>query len=137
MAKNTVQVNVGSALTKIEFKDDDGIVLGFLKINLTDVRLVGKLEKIAKFFADYQFEGDTMEYLLNLDNLLVQKFSYLLGYDCSDTLFGILSPTTITDRGEMFAHEILGKISETFSEKIKERAAARAAAISKYTQKYK
>ena len=135
MAKN-INMNVGSALTKIEFKDEDGIVLGFLKINLTDVRLIGKLEACGKFFKNYQFEGNDLDKLIALDRDLMDRFCYVLGYDCRETLFGVLSPTTIFEDGEMFAITILNRISEEFSETIKQRAEARAMAIQKYTQKY-
>lgn len=135
MAKN-IEMNVGNALTKIEFKDEDGIVLGFLKINLMDARLVGKLSDCAEFFKNYKFDGSDMEKLVAIDRDLMDKFCYVLGYDCRETLFGILSPTTIFEDGSMFAISILNKISEVFSAEVKERAAARAKAMQKYTQKY-
>lgn len=135
MGKN-IAMNVGNALTKIEFKDEDGIVLGFLKINLMDVRLVGKLNDCAKFFNSYQFDGSDVEKLAALDRDLMDKFCYVLGYDCRETLFGVLSPTTIFEDGSMFALAVLNKISEVFSQEVKERAAARALAMRKYTEKY-
>lgn len=132
----SIEMNVGSALTKIEFKDEDGVVLGFLKINLTDVRLVGKLNDCAEFFMNYKFEGTNVEKLMAIDNDLMDKFCYVLGYDCRETLFGVLSPTTIFEDGRMFAISILEKISEVFSAQVKQRAEARAKAMQKYTQKY-
>lgn len=135
MAKN-IEMNVGSALTKIEFKDEDGIVLGFLKINLTDVRLVGKLNDCAAFFKSYKFDGTDVEKLTSLDRELMDKFCYVLGYDCRETLFGVLSPTTIFDDGHMFAICILEKISDVFSAQVKQRAEARGKAMQKYIQNY-
>ena len=135
MGKN-IEMNVGNALTKIEFKDEDGIVLGFLKINLTDIRLVEKLNQCAAFFKNYQFEGSDVEKLMAIDRDLMDKFSYVLGYDCRETLFSVLSPTTICEDGSMFAVEILNKIANEFSENVKQRAEARAKAMQKYTQKY-
>lgn len=135
MRKN-IEMNVGSALTRIEFKDEDGIVLGFLKINLTDVRLVGKLTECAEFFKNYKFTGKNIEELARIDRDVAEKFCYVLGYDCNETLFGVLSPTTIMDDGNMFAISVLNKISEVFSTEVKEKAAARAAAMRKYTEKY-
>lgn len=133
---NNIEMNVGNALTKIEFKDEDGIVLGFLKINLTDIRLVGKLEQCAAFFKNYKFEGSDVEKLAAIDRDLMDKFCFLFGYDCRETLFGVISPTTVFEDGSMFAIEILNKISSEFSENIKQRAEARAKAMQKYTQKY-
>ena len=131
-----IKMNVGNALTKIEFTDEDGIVLGFLKINLTDIRLVGKLKQCAAFFQNYKFEGTDVEKLESIDRDLTDKFSYVLGYDCRETLFSVLSPTTICEDGSMFAIAILNKIASEFSENIKQRAEARAKAMQKYTQKY-
>jgi hypothetical protein len=71
-----------------------------------------------------------------IDRDLMDKFSYVLGYDCRETLFSVLSPTTICEDGSMFAIAILNKISEEFSENVKQRAEARAKAMQKYTQKY-
>lgn len=132
----SIEMNVGKALTKIEFKDEDGIVVGFMKINLTDVRLVGKLNDCAAFFKSYHFEGSDIEKLTAIDRDLMDKFCYLLGYDCRDTLFGVLSPTTIFEDGSMFAISILNKVSEVFSTEVKQRAEARKKAMEKYTQKY-
>lgn len=135
MGKN-IEMSVGSALTRINFKDEDGIVVGFLKINLTDVRLVGKLHECAEFFQKYKFDGTSVEELVRVDQDIAEKFCYVLGYDCRETLFGVLSPTTIMGNGEMFAISVVGKIGEVFSAEIKEKAAARAEAMRKYTQKY-
>lgn len=132
----SIEMNVGNALTKIDFKDEDGIVVGFLKINLTDVRLVGKLNDCAAFFKNYKFDGFDIEKLTAIDRDLMDKFCYVLGYDCRDTLFGVLSPTTIFEDGSMFAISILNKISEVFSAEVKQRAEARKKAMEKYTQKY-
>lgn len=136
MAESIKKVSVGAALTRIEFTDDDGILCGFLKINLTDIRLAKRLEDIAEYFSNYQFSGDSAERLQELDKALVQKFSYLLGYDCETTLFGVLSPTSITGSGEIFANFVIHEISEVFDQQIKEKAAARAAAMKKHTEKY-
>lgn len=135
MGKN-IEMNVGNALTKIDFKDEDGIVLGFLKINLMDVRLVNKLNDCAAFFKNYKFEGTDVEKLSAIDLDLMDKFCFILGYDCRDTLFGILSPTTVLEDGSMFAIEILNRISEVFSVEVKQRAEARKKAMQKYTQNY-
>lgn len=135
MGKN-IEMSVGGALTRIEFKDEDGIVLGFLKINLTDVRLVAKLNECAEFFRNYKFDGTGVEKMVSIDRDLAEKFCYVLGYDCRETLFGVLSPTTIMENGEMFAISVLGKISEVFSTEVKQKAAARAEAMRKYTEKY-
>lgn len=132
----SIEMNVGNALTKIDFKDEDGIVVGFLKINLTDVRLVGKLNDCATFFKNYKFDGSDIEKLTAIDRDLMDKFCYVLGYDCRETLFGVLSPTTIFEDGSMFAISILNKISEVFSAEVKQRAEARKKAMQKYTQKY-
>lgn len=135
MAKN-IEMNVGSVLTKIEIKDDDGIVLGSLKINLMDVRIVSRIHDCALFFRDFKFDETGTDGLAAIDRALEDKFCYLLGYDCRESLFGVLSPTTVFSGGEMFALCVLDKISEAYSEEMKERAAARMAAVRKYTDKY-
>lgn len=135
MDKN-IEMNVGSVLTKIEIKDDDGIILGSLKINLMDVRIVSRIHDCALFFRDFKFDETGADGLAAIDRALEDKFCYLLGYDCRESLFGVLSPTTVFRSGEMFAIAVLEKISETYSEEVKDRAAARMAAVRKYAGKY-
>lgn len=135
MAEN-IRHNVGSALTRIEFTDDDGITLGFLKINLTDIRLAERLNAVSRFFQEYKYDGEADGYIADLDRCLREKFSFVLGYDCQETLFSVLSPTTLMEDGDMFANEILKKISEVLAANIKKKAEARAAAVAKYTSRY-
>ena len=129
----SIAMKVGSALTKIEFLDEDGICLGFLKINLTDPRLVGRMQDCAAFFENYQEEGSGPD---ALNKALVERFCYALGYDCSNTLFGVLNPTDLFDDGTMFAIFVLNKIGEKFSDGAKQQAEARAKALRKHTDKY-
>lgn len=133
-----IELNVGGLLTPIEFADADGFVIGRLKINLTDIRLVNKLKNISEFFAAYQMQSDGsgLDKMAALDAELEEKFSYLLGYDCRDTLFGVLPPTAIFEDGEMFAIKIINVLGETISEQVKAKAAERAAAIAQYTAKH-
>lgn len=135
MAKN-VEVSIGNALTKIVFRDDDGDVIAWFKINLMDARLPGKLDEVAAFLRTQSFDGSVVEKLEQLDNALIEKFNYLLGYDCRGTLFGRLSPTTVFSDGDMFTTKILHRISESFTEEVKARAAQRAAAVENFTAKY-
>lgn len=135
MAKN-IELNVGTVLTKIEIKDDDGIVLGFLKLNLMDARIVTRIHDCEKFFSGFSFDETGVDGIVAIDRAMEEKFSYLLGYDCRESLFGVLSPTTVFRNGEMFAIAVLEKISEAYSEEVKERAAARMKAVRKYTDKY-
>ena len=133
-----IGLNVGGLLTPIEFTDADGLVIARLKINLTDIRLVNKLKNIAEFFTAYQIQSDGTGFdkVATLDAELEEKFSYLLGYDCRDTLFGVLPPTAIFEDGEMFAIKIINVLGDTVSEQVKAKAAERAAAIAKYTAKH-
>lgn len=132
---NIVGASVGSVLTKIEFKDDD-FVLGYIRINLTDARIVERMEKCAEFFRDFKPEGEGIQKLRAMDNAIIERFNYLLGYDCESTLFGVVSPTTITDSGDFFALTVLSRISEVFQDEIKRKVEARANAIKKHTAKY-
>lgn len=135
MAKN-VEVSVGDALTKIVFRDNDGDIIAWFKINLMDARLPGKLGEFAAFLRIQSFEGSVVEQMEQLDNALIEKFNYLLGYDCRGTLFGRLSPTTVFSDGDMFITKILHRISDSYTEEVKAIAAQRAAAVEKFTAKY-
>lgn len=135
MAKN-IEMKVGSVLTRVNITDDSGEVLGWLKINLSDARIISRIHDCALYFRDLKIEDNGADGLAKLDAEMEDKFSYLLGYDCRENLFGVLSPTTVFRNGEMFAVSVLETISGAYSEEAKERAAARVAAVRKYTDKY-
>lgn len=132
-----LEVNVGAVLTPIEIKDADGTTLGTAKINLFDIRLVARIREIAEFFRTYKIDGTDPAAVAKLDEILLEKFCFMLGYDCRDSLFRVLSPTTILPNGEMFAMEIVSEITKRFTDDVKERAAARAQLIAQYTKKHR
>lgn len=134
MVKN-IETNVGTALTRIDFIDDDGMLLGFLKVNLSDARLIGRLGKFATFFRDYA-SGKENRKNVSLNQAAAEQFCELLGYDCKDTLFGVLGPTSVLASGEMFAGRILRAITSEFVDEAKRRLNGKISQIEKHTEKY-
>ena len=47
----TVNENLGSSVLKFTFTDSDGDVVASFRLNPADVRLVGRIQEAAKFFA--------------------------------------------------------------------------------------
>lgn len=138
MAK-TIDMNIGASLTKFTFSDADGDVFASFKMNVADARIIGKCHEIAEFFKDQSNHppaASAGEAMAQLDKLVEDKFCYLLGYDCRQSLFGFMSPTTILADGEMFAVKVLERISEVVGAELKKRGEARAKAVSKHTAKY-
>ena len=135
MAKN-IEMKGGSVLTRVNITDDDGEVLGWLRSNRSDARIISRIHDCALYFQNLKIEDNGADGLAKLDAAMEDKFCYLLGYDCRESLFGVLSPTTVFRNGEMFAVSVLETISGAYSEEAKERAAARGAGVRKYTDKY-
>ncbi len=132
----TIEKNVGNALTKIEFKDSDGALLGWLEINLIDERFIGRLAGFAQYFRSYKEEGNDVKRERNLNQTVKERFSELLGYQCDETLFGRLNPLTVLENGETFIGVIMRTITQEFIDEARRRMAAKTAAIRKHTEKY-
>ena len=132
----TIEKNVGDVLTKIEFKDSDGTLLGWLEINLKDESIIGRLADFAKYFRSYREAGDPEERAQDLNRKAKEQFSALLGYDCANTLFGCLGPFAILENGEMFSCVVIRTITQEFISEAKQRMELKTAAIRKHTGKY-
>ena len=138
MAK-TVDTNLGSSILKFTFTDEDGDVVASFRLNPTDVRLAGRIQEAASFFAQMAKEAPadaTVDDVLKYNNAVEDKICYVLGYDAKNSLFGFMSATTILEDGEMFAKKILDKIEAAVLPEIRKRKAALMAGVKKHTAKY-
>lgn len=135
----TVNTNLGSSILKFTFTDDDGEVVASFRLNPADVRLAGRVQEAANFFrkaAQSAPEQATAADILKYNNDVEEEICRVLGYDARESLFGLMSATTILADGEMFAQKILDMISEAVLPEIQKRKAALAAAVKKHTAKY-
>ena len=135
----TVNENLGSSVLKFTFTDSDGDVVASFRLNPADVRLVGRIQEAAKFFAQAAKEAPekaTAEDILKFNNAVEDKICDVLGYDARQSLFGFMSATTVLEDGEIFAKKILDKIEKAAVQEIHKRKETLMAAVRKHTAKY-
>lgn len=125
-------------MRKILYRDGDGEIIAFVKINPADNRLPSRLRDFAvKAKQKAKTAGsESIDALGQCDDAISDLFCELLGYDCRKTLFGIVSPTTVLDDGRLFAACVLEDIKSVAKPELEKAARARRAAIEKHLQKY-
>lgn len=136
---SVVNSNLGAALMHFRFTDGDGEVLASFRMNPGDIKLAHRCQEISSFFENLSKntpEHATIEDAVKFNDELEEKFCYLLGYDAKQSLFGLLSATSIMEDGNMFAVHVLDKITEHVGPEIQKRKQAMSAAVSKHIAKY-
>lgn len=125
-------------MRKILYRDGDGEIIAFVKINPADNRLPSRLRDFAvKAKQKAKMPGsESIDALGQCDDVIADLFCEFLGYDCRKTLFGIVSPTTVLDDGRLFATCVLEDIKSVAKPELEKAARARRAAIEKHLQKY-
>lgn len=134
-----INTNLGASLMKFTFSDEDGEVLASFRMNPADVKLAHRCQEVSAYFGDLEkrvAENETLEDAVRFNDELEDKFCYLLGYDAKQSLFGILSATTIMGDGDLFAVKVMERINEAVIPEIVKRKQAMAAAVAKHTAKY-
>lgn len=130
--------DLGSAIKKFTFVDVDGDVLATMKINPMDVRLSARMKEVGDFFQNElpEYENkQNLESLVEFNNAVEDKICYVLGYDAKQSLFGMLSATTILPDGDFFAEKIANLIKEAIEPVVTERV-EKMKKVKKYTEKY-
>ena len=130
-----IEVNVGDVLTPVVITDGSGTKVGAAFINAGDIRIPARITEIIEYMKSIDVDDADYDTLLKFDKVLVDKFCYLVGYDCRRSLFGIVSPTTRCG-GKFAAHLIVEKVMECISDEVKKKAAERTEKINQYVQPY-
>ena len=110
-----INTNIGTSLIKFTFSDEDGEVLASFRMNPADVKLAHRCQEVSAYFESMEqkvSETETLEDAVRFNDELEDKFCYLLGYDAKQSLFGILSATTIMGDGDLFAVKVMERINE-------------------------
>lgn len=131
------QFNTG--LIKFTFTDENGDVFSSFRMNPTDVNLLTRFEEISEYFKNRKEEvpeNASGAELKALNDEIEEKINYLLGYDASKDIFGVLTATTVNPDGEIFAWMVLDFITEKLAPEIEKRTKKMQENISKYTAKY-
>lgn len=135
-----INTNVGTSLLKFTFSDEDGEVVASFRMNPADVKLAQRCQEISAYFnnlRDKTPEADTLEDAAKFNDEVEEKICYLLGYDVKQSLFGLISATSIMGDGNLFVVHVMDRITKAVGPEIKKRQQAMAKAVSKHTAKYK
>lgn len=128
-----IEVNAGEFLTPVILKDANGFNVGAACINMKDIRIPARVTEIIEYMKTIDVDGCDYDTLLRYNEMLEDKFCRLFGYDCRESLFCILSPTTPCGK-KYAAHLIIEKVMEALSDEIKQKAAARTEKIAQYVR---
>ena len=136
---NNHDVNIGSALLKFKFRDEDGEIISSFRINPADVKLAKRCTEVSGYFEDLHKripENATIDDVIKFNDELEEKICYLLGYDAKQSLFGQMSATTIMPDSNLFAVYIVDNIVQAVGPEVKKRQENMAQAVAKHTAKY-
>lgn len=134
-----VNKSVSSSLLKFTFRDDEGEVVAFFRMNPADIKLVQRCQEVSAYFEERRDkipDNATLEEAAQYNNELEEKICYLLGYDAKQSLFGLFSATSIMGDGNLFVVHIMDQILKAVKPEIEKRKQAMAKAVSKHTAKY-
>ena len=134
-----INKSVSSSLMKFTFSDEDGEVVASFRMNPADIKLVQRCQEVSAFFEnlrDKTPDNATLEEAAQFNDEMETKICYLLGYDAKQSLFGLLSATSIMGDGTLFVVHVMDQILKAVGPEIKKRQQAMAKAVSKHTAKY-
>ena len=135
----SVNTSISSSLMTFNFRDEDDTVVASFKMNPADVKLAKRCEELAAYFEKLHValpEQHSMDNLVKLNDEMEEKICYLLGYNARQSLFGMISATSIMADGKMFVVTVVDVITENIAPVVKKRVEAMAAAVEKHTAKY-
>lgn len=134
-----INENVSSSLLKFTFSDEDGEVVASFRMNPADIKLAQRCQEVSAFFEELRDktpDNATLEDAVKFNDELEEKICYLLGYDVKQSLFGLISATSIMGDGNLFVVHVMERITKAVGPEIKKRQQAMAKAVSKHVAKY-
>lgn len=134
-----VNAGVGASFLKFTFTDDEGEIVASFRMNPADVKLAQRCQDVSTYFEglkDKMPKAATLDDVVKFNDELEEKICYLLGYDAKESLFGMISATSVMSDGNMFVVHVMNKIIEAIEPELRKRKQSMAAAVAKHTAKY-
>lgn len=144
-----ITINIESPVKYYDFKDQHGNILATLRFVPSDLDIVDRHEKTAKFFekmekeikktaeSKTQFSHEELVALKNeYASKVKQQFDYLFNSDTSG-FFTVASPFTPLSNGTPWAAQILESVGKIIFDEMEKNTNAMKNAASKYTDAYK
>lgn len=139
MATKNYEIKVDTGAINVPVKNEDGELLGEIKINPADMNIVERYEKVVDFFNEVKFDDDkevTTEDIINLSNTIKEQIDYLFDYAVSNTLFTKCNPLTVISNGDFFFENVLESIAGLIEKITNQRIEKKMKKIKKVTDKY-
>lgn len=136
---SNLNVNIGSSLLKFTFSDSDGEILAAFRMNPADIKLAQRCQELSGYFdglKDKVLDNANLDDIVAINNEIEDKICYMLGYDAKQSLFGMISATSVLADGNMFVVHVLDKINEVVEPEIEKRKRSAEKAMAKHTAKY-
>ena len=134
-----INVNIGSSLVNIRFRDDENNIISSCRINPADVKLAARFEEMADSISsigDHFPENAGINDMVRINDELEEKICYVLGYDARKDVFGVVSATSIMESGDMFALLLINTIAEAIKPEVEKRNRAMESAAARYAARY-
>ena len=131
-------ISASSGMIRMSLEDMGEQIASF-RMNPADIKLVQRCQEVSAFFEDLRDktpDNATLEEAAQFNDEMETKICYLLGYDAKQSLFGLLSATSIMGDGNLFIVHVMDQILKAVGPEIKKRQQAMAKAVSKHTAKY-
>lgn len=134
----TIKTDSVTGMMKFRLVDDDGDAVASFRLNPADAKMIARLERTCAEVEEMSTSAPQMADAKDLEaynDKLESIICDALGTK-HDSVFGVLSATTILADGDLYAVNVLSTVSDILGPEIAKRKAKMQQAASKYTAKY-
>lgn len=140
MANNVVVIEDG--LKTYDIANKSGKVYGSFSFDPSDIGIVRRYDEVVKFFETLNIDfaendiAQNIEKIVELENIIFEKFNSLFNSDIAKEFFAITSPLTPLPSGKIFLESAIEAIGQAIEKETGERVKKMNNRISKHTSKY-
>ena len=135
---NCEELVINTGTKRYVVKDEHGRPMGDFFWNPLDSGIITRYNEVSEYFEGIdKKEGETVEqFVVRADAEIIQKMSYLLNEDTSQSLFSRVKPLSVLANGKSFCEEVLEKIAMLIERENDKRVRRAKTRVNKYTERY-
>lgn len=138
------EIIIDDGLRTYDIKNKEGKLLGQFSFNPSDTNIVKRYKEVVRFFdtVDYtkyeksEENEDIGDNLNTIDEIVYEKFDYLLNSEASKDFFSIMGPFTPLESGMYFLESVINAIGQAIQSETGARVQKLQKKVKKYTSKY-
>lgn len=140
MSNNVVYVEDG--LKTYDIANKAGKVYGSFSFDPADMGIVRRYNEVVNFFETLKIdftEGDiskNVSEIIELEDIIFEKFNFLFNSDIAKDFFAITSPLTPLPSGRFFLESAIEAVGQAIEKETGNRVKKMNVKIKKYTSKY-